>query len=125
MSDAWLTPLDGAELAALNQTGFRTKVAVAGGVQLVLYRDSEMDGTAVAQPATTVLVEVRDRLPQGQAAGAVNLQLLRADLSAIAPWDVRPGDRFTLPDGTSGKVGVVPPARLGVQTALADLEVWR
>jgi len=125
VSDAWLTTLDGAELAALNQTGFRTKVAVAGGVSLVLYRDVEMDGTAAALPATTVLVEFRDRLPQAQTAGAVNLQLQRADLSAIAPWDVRPGDRFTLPDGTAGRVSVVPPARLGVQTAQADLEVWR
>lgn len=125
MSDPWLTTIDGAELSGLNQTGFRTKVAVYGGVQLVLYRDVEMDGTAVAQPATTVLVEYRDRLPSAQTQSAVNLQLQRADLSAIAPWDVRPGDRFTLPDGTAGRVSVVPPARLGVQTAQADLEVWR
>lgn len=125
MSDAWLTSLDGAELAGLNQTGFRTKVAVYGGVSLVLWRDAEMDGTAAAQPATTVLVELRNRLATGETQGAVNMQLQQADLSAIAPWDVRPGDRFTLPDGTSGKVSLVPPARLGVQTALADLEVWR
>ena len=125
MTDAWLTTIDGAELAGLNQTGFRTKVAVYGGVSLVLYRDVEMDGTATALAATTVLVEFRDRLPTARAEGAVNMQVQQATLTALAPWDVRPGDRFSLPDGTSGKVSVVPPAKLGVQTALADLEVWR
>lgn len=124
MSEAWLGSGDAALLTEISRSGFLTKAAVLGGVSLVLWRDAEMDGTGAAQPATTVLVELRQRLPLGDRQGGASLQVQQADLSALAPWDVRPGDRFTLPDGTSGRVRLVPPARLGVQEALADLEVW-
>ena len=124
MSETWLTSADVAVLTEVSRSGFLTKAAALGGTSLVLWRDTEMDGTGGAQPATTVLVELRARLPLGERQGGVSMQVQQADLSALAPWDVRPGDRFTLPDGTSGRVTLVPPARLGVQRALADLEVW-
>lgn len=44
-------------------------------------------------------------------------------LKKFSPWDVKRGDRFALPDGTSGEVTRVPPERGGAIRAYFTVDV--
>lgn len=127
MPEAFLSPSEVIEIRELVLDGWTTEAALGNAVSLVLYRDTDMDGTATAQPATTVLVEVATAVANDSrsSTNAANLRLQDAKLRAPIPWDVRPGDRFVLPDGTAGRVVLVPPEELGIQHAVAELEMWR
>jgi hypothetical protein len=108
---------------ALAARGFVTRYALGPRVALVLYRDVEMDGTPVAQPSVDVLVTFADRQSQVQAGNGAATRLLGGTLEAPAPWTVKPGDRFALPDGSWGRVVLVPMARYGAQAAEFELEL--
>jgi hypothetical protein len=43
-------------------------------------------------------------------------------LRRFAPWDVKVGDRFSLPDGHRGVVETVAPVRFGIQSAVFVVE---
>lgn len=127
MPEAFLSPQEVVEIRELVLDGWTTEAALGNAVMLVLHRDVEMDGTSTALAPVQVLVEVS---PSASAEGrsvtnAANLRLQDAKMRAPAPWDVRPGDRFVLPDGTAGRIVLVPPTELGIQHAVAELEMWR
>lgn len=108
---------------ALAARGFATRYALGPRVAVVLYRDTEMDGTPVAQPSREALVTFPDRQAALQTGNGAATRLLGGTLEAAAPWDVRPGDRFSLPDGSWGRVVLVPMARHGAQAAEFELEL--
>lgn len=127
MPEAFLSPQEVVEIRELVLDGWTTEAALGNAVMLVLHRDTEMDGTSAALPAVQVLVEVASAVANDSRSttNAANLRLQDATMRAPAPWDVRPGDRFVLPDGTAGRVVLVPPSELGIQHATAELEMWR
>jgi len=109
----------------LSLRGFLTRFGIGPRAMVTLYRDAEMDGTATAQAPAECLVLFASREAQVErsAGTATAVRLRQGTLARPAPWDVRPGDRFSLPDGSWGRVTLVPMAELGVQRAEFELEL--
>jgi hypothetical protein len=123
MTSAFLSAAQVERLNSLTLRAFRTRYLLGPRVSITLFRDVEMDGTATAQTAAEALITFVERGGQVSASAASATRLRAGTLEREAPWDVRPGDRFGLPDGTWGRVTLVPLATGGVQSAEFELEL--
>lgn len=115
-----------ADILALEQDAFATDLVLGNTKSLVLYRDSEEDGTAVAQPAQTVLMVLSSRPGQPrysrQQILASEVTSQEGEFQKFAPFNVAVGDRFTL-DGIAGEItAVFPTDNRGVARAAFELQ---
>lgn len=115
-----------ADILALEQDAFATDLVLGNTKSLVLYRDSEEDGTAVAQAAQTVLMVLSSRPGQPrysrQRGAASEITSEDGEFQRFAPFNVAVGDRFTV-DGVAGEItALFPVDERGVARAAFDLQ---
>lgn len=89
------------EVAAIHQLqldGLATALAL-GGFPLTVYRRDETTGEPVALPTVTVARRYANRQARSVGTEGASSTWVDGDFRAYAPWDVRKGDTFVLPDG--------------------------
>jgi len=101
-----LTPRDVADIHQLQLDGLATALAL-GAIELVLYRRDEDTGEEVALPAVSVARRFANRQARAFGSEAAAAVYVDGDFRAYAPWDVRKGDRFVLPDGAGEIVATI------------------
>lgn len=120
MVDVWIDTVTAIELRDLSTIGFRTQLTVGREmgrtIWLLLWRDEDADPPAGELNPQEVLVIFAEggSTRRGDAAEVTNNT---GEFRAEPPFDVRLGDRFTLPGppglvGTSGYVNE-PPVDMG------------
>lgn len=121
VAESWLTEGDLAEITTVNLEGLATKQMVypARTMDLVLERDDPETGEAVVLTPQRVLLE---SVSQGQIVSDESGASLREQgwFERELPFDVRPGDAFSLPTlgaATAGQIIAVEIAELGTQRA--------
>ena len=92
---------------------FATNKLLGRTVLLTLYRDVDNDGIAGPIGPQQVLVVMARREATQQRGPATLLGEMDGELRKEAPFDVQHGDRFTLPEGISGRVST-PPIDTGI-----------
>lgn len=107
-----------AAIAAAKARLFATSKQLGRTVSLVLWRDNEEDGTPVMVPAQQVLVRWANREAAARSGEATFFTGMEGELRKEWPMDIQKGDRFTLPDGVSGKV-TTPPILTGAFVRVA------
>jgi hypothetical protein len=121
VANPWLTAGDLAEITTVNLDGLATKQAVypARTVDLVLERDDPDTGESVVLPPQRVLL---DAISSGAIVSDESGASLREQgwFEREVPFDVRPGDAFSLPTlgaATAGQIIAVEIEELGTQRA--------
>lgn len=123
MAESFLDAAAIAELNAIKRDGFATLLAASDpAVSITLWCDDEQDGTAEQVGPTPVIVAFAARQAQiGETAAARTTQY-DGTFRAVAPWAARRDCRFTLPDGSWGRIALVPWAQDGEQLAFFVIE---
>jgi hypothetical protein len=120
---SFLSPADVATITQLRADGFATRLAIADPpVDLVLSRYNTVTGVYDALAAQRVVVSYANRASRSNSGEGAESQLMEGTFEKDLPFDVRVGDRFSLPSGQVGTVTMVPFAQGGIQKAMFTVE---
>lgn len=116
MVTSFLKPETVDKIHAIQARGFATKLALGPDVDIILSRFSDATGLVTTLPPHRVLIEYAKRVPATEG-GVADLSMTQGTFSAFAPWDVKTGDEFSLPNAQGGRIDEVPLPVGGVQRA--------
>ena len=113
----YISETTAASIKAKFERLFATSMLLGDTVDVMLWRDPEMDGVGVQVPPQRVLMTLASResgLQRGQASVFTGTD---GDFKKLFPFDVRAGDIFTVDDIHGEIKAVLPPDAVGVVTA--------
>jgi hypothetical protein len=129
MAVSFLSPADIADLEDISWSALLTDLELqGGGTSLVLARwNADAQDWLPIAPAP-VSVAYDNLQPRDQTSDSATERIVTGTFSSLVPWDVRIDDRFSLgPSGDEqrGRIALVLPPELGVQSAKFELDAER